>query len=229
MHKLQKLHGKWSIQLPRTPMRKMPCVLINKPPSMGIPTAPRTKILLGCDILHSYFLPGTLTRILQGIKKAFPTLHQTDAQTRRLTTTILYLYGVRVPIWSTPLPWYILQSHRNIRASAHRRRKNLLNRPKDQRRVGPRVNLFKGLSLFGRGNEHNALRSQLHFEKQMELLRHSDESRMGPTEQEALHRPSSGETLLRRTRHANRLASLKNTEHYPGQIQDGWQKLENPT
>ncbi len=229
MLKSEKLQLERRLYFPRPPVREMSKLLIYRSPPMGSKALTRTKILLGCDVLHSYFLPGALTRILRGIKASIPKIHKTHEQTRRLSTSILCLYGIRFSIWPRPLSWDLLQQANNLRATPNRRKQTLLDRPIDRGPVGPRVDLFKGLSIIRPGNEHHALRSQLCFEKQMELERYKESARMGPPVPETLHRTTERQTAMRRAKHIARYATMCAPGDRTGQIQNGWQNLENTT
>lgn len=228
MFKSTELQRQWGLHTTHPPMRKMSILSRHQSPPVGFTPLTGTQIRLGCDILHSDFLPGTLTRLTRSIKAHLSEVHKTDKQTRRLTTSILYLLGVRVPIWETPLPWHILQQARYLRATPNLRRKTLPHRPLDRGPVGPRVNLFKGLSILRPGDEHYAIHSQLHFEKQMAAIRLYDASRMGPYEQDSIHRPTLRETSMRRIKHLARTETLRDHWNRTRQIQNGWQDLENP-
>lgn len=206
----------------------MPCVSHYFPAPMGITPLTGTQIKLGCNILHSYFLPGKLTR-QRRTQTYLSTLYQANPQTRRLLPSIFRMYGIRLPIWTPTLSWHILQSRNNTRATPKLRKQKILDRPTDRGPLEPRINLFKGLSVYRAGDEHNKIRSQLRFEKQMELIRHYDACRMGAPVQEALHRTTRSEALMRRTKYKERTISLRNNRYSPGQIQNGWESLEDTT
>ncbi len=79
--------------------------------------------------------------------------------------------------------------------------------------MGPGVNILKGLSILRPGNEHHAILSQLHLERHLEQIRYIEAARMGPPEQESLHRPTRNETAIRRAYYQARRKALRDPRY----------------
>lgn len=226
MLKSQKLPQKRNLQLSPLALRQMSYVPRPEALHMGITPTARAENTRARHILHFNIFPGKLTRARR-TQTNISEIYQTHQQKRRQTAPILCLHGIWLSLWQTPLPWNILRKATYLRKTPQLGRKIIHNRPNNRGRLGPRINLFQGLSCIRPGHEHRPLCSQLHFEEQMGELRFSRDKRMGPHVPEALPRATGSETSYRRRRNKERIAALRNYRDNTQQIQNGWQKLED--
>ena len=217
-----------NLQPARSSVRNMPRLSLYFPSPMGITPLTGKEIIRAGNLFHFNFRGGTFTRHRR-TQAHISEVYQTRQQGRELATSLLRLYGIRLALWPTALPRHLLQQADYLREAQDSRGQNILDRSINSRPLESRLNIFKGLSLIRPGHEHHEVRSQLHFERQMADQRILESKGMGPHVSIPLPGPTRAEISIRRARNQKRRATLRNPGDHPGQIQNGWQNMEDTT